>query len=58
MNSAAENASIIPVKVKHENQNVPTKQTSLSPIYVLLASDDSSYMTSSTVQVPDGSPTI
>jgi NAD(P)-dependent dehydrogenase (short-subunit alcohol dehydrogenase family) len=49
-------------KVKNFGQDVPLKRAGqpaeLAPIYVLLASDDSSYMTSSTVQVTGGSPTI
>jgi NAD(P)-dependent dehydrogenase (short-subunit alcohol dehydrogenase family) len=49
-------------KVKTFGQDVPLKRAGqpaeLAPIYVLLASDDSSYMTGSTVQVTGGSPTI
>lgn len=49
-------------KVKTFGQDVPLKRagqpSELAPIYVLLASDDSSYMTGSTVQVTGGSPTI
>ncbi|GAB3780477.1 SDR family oxidoreductase [Spirosoma horti] len=51
-----------PEKVKNFGQDVPLKRAGqpaeLAPIYVLLASDDSSYMTGSTVQVTGGSPTI
>lgn len=49
-------------KVKTFGQDVPLKRAGqpaeLAPIYVLLASQDSSYMTSSTVQVTGGTPTI
>src|SRR4051794_17831499 len=49
-------------KVKNFGQDVPLKRAGqpaeLAPIYVLLASQDSSYMTSSTVQVTGGTPTI
>ena len=49
-------------KVKSFGQDVPLKRpgqpAELAPIYVLLASQDSSYMTGSTVQVTGGSPTI
>jgi NAD(P)-dependent dehydrogenase (short-subunit alcohol dehydrogenase family) len=49
-------------KVKTFGQDVPLKRAGqpaeLAPIYVLLASDDSSYMTGSTVQVTGGSPTL
>lgn len=49
-------------KAKTFGQDVPLKRAGqpaeLAPIYVLLASDDSSYMTGSTVQVTGGSPTI
>lgn len=49
-------------KVKSFGENVPLKRAGqpveLSAIYVLLASPDSSYMTSSTVQVTGGTPTI
>src|SRR3954454_12982222 len=49
-------------KVKNFGQDVPLKRAGqpaeLAPAYVLLASDDSSYMTSSTVQVTGGTPTI
>ena len=51
-----------PEKVKTFGQDVPLKRAGqpaeLAPIYVLLASEDSSYMTGSTVQVTGGSPTI
>jgi NAD(P)-dependent dehydrogenase (short-subunit alcohol dehydrogenase family) len=36
----------------------PGQPVELAPIYVLLASEDSSYMTGSTVQVTGGTPTI
>ncbi|MFT2008601.1 SDR family oxidoreductase [Pontibacter sp. 13R65] len=49
-------------QVKSFGKNVPLKRAGqpaeLAPIYVLLASQDSSYMTGSTVQVTGGSPTI
>jgi len=49
-------------KVKSFGQDVPLKRAGqpaeLAPIYVLLASQDSSYMTASTVQVTGGTPTI
>jgi NAD(P)-dependent dehydrogenase (short-subunit alcohol dehydrogenase family) len=49
-------------KVKTFGQDVPLKRAGqpveLSAVYVLLASQDSSYMTSSTVQVTGGTPTI
>lgn len=51
-----------PEKVKTFGQDVPLKRAGqpaeLAAVYVLLASDDSSYMTGSTVQVTGGSPTI
>ncbi len=51
-----------PEKVKTFGQDVPLKRAGqpaeLAAAYVLLASDDSSYMTGSTVQVTGGSPTI
>ncbi len=51
-----------PEKAKNFGQDVPLKRAGqpaeLAPAYVLLASDDSSYMTGSTVQVTGGSPTI
>lgn len=47
---------------KNFGQDVPLKRVrqpaELAPIYVLLASDDSSYMTKSTVQVTGGTTTI
>ncbi len=49
-------------KVKNFGKDVPLKRAGqpaeLAPAYVLLASDDSSYMTSSTVQVTGGTPSI
>ena len=49
-------------KVKNFGQDVPLKRAGqpaeLAPAYVLLASNDSSYMTGSTVQVTGGYPTI
>lgn len=43
-------------------QNTPLKRAGqpveLAPVYVLLASQDSSYMSGSTVQVTGGTPTI
>ena len=51
-----------PEKAKTFGQDVPLKRAGqpaeLAPVYVLLASDDSSYMTGSTVQVTGGTPTI
>jgi len=51
-----------PEKVKTFGQDVPLKRAGqpaeLAPAYVLLASNDSSYMTGSTVQVTGGYPTI
>ena len=51
-----------PEKVKNFGQDTPLKRAGqpaeLAPIYVLLASQDSSYMTGSTVQVTGGTPTI
>lgn len=51
-----------PERVKTFGQDVPLKRAGqpaeLAPVYVLLASNDSSYMTGSTVQVTGGSPTI
>lgn len=48
--------------VKSFGKNTPLKRAGqpaeLAPVYVLLASQDSSYMTGSTVQVTGGSPTI
>jgi NAD(P)-dependent dehydrogenase (short-subunit alcohol dehydrogenase family) len=55
-------ATMPPEKVKSFGQDVPLKRpgqpAELAPIYVLLASQDSSYMTGSTVQVTGGYPTI
>ncbi len=49
-------------KVKEFGKSTPMKRAAqpveLSPIYVLLASEDSSFMTGSTVQVTGGTPTI
>lgn len=49
-------------KVKNFGKDVPLKRAGqpaeLAPAYVLLASEDSSYMTSSTIQVTGGTPTI
>lgn len=51
-----------PEKVKSFGQDVPLKRAGqpveLAPVYVLLASQDSSYITSSTIQVTGGTPTI
>ena len=51
-----------PEKVKTFGQDVPLKRAGqpaeLAAAYVLLASQDSSYMTSSTIQVTGGTPTI
>lgn len=51
-----------PEKVKTFGQDVPLKRAGqpaeLAAVYVLLACEDSSYMTGSTVQVTGGSPTI
>jgi NAD(P)-dependent dehydrogenase (short-subunit alcohol dehydrogenase family) len=51
-----------PEHVKEFGQDVPLKRAAqpaeLAPAYVLLASQESSYMTSSTIQVTGGSPTI
>lgn len=51
-----------PEKVKNFGHDVPLKRAGqpaeLAPAYVLLASQDSSYMTGSTIQVTGGSPTI
>jgi NAD(P)-dependent dehydrogenase (short-subunit alcohol dehydrogenase family) len=55
-------ATMPPEKVKSFGQDVPLgrpgQPAELAPIYVLLASQDSSYMTGSTVQVTGGYPTI
>lgn len=49
-------------KVKNFGQDVPLKRAAqpaeLAPAYVLLASQESSYITSSTIQVTGGTPTI
>ena len=49
-------------KVKNFGKDVPLKRAAqpaeLAPAYVLLASQESSYMTSSTIQVTGGTPTI
>ncbi|MEO6720627.1 MAG: SDR family oxidoreductase [Ferruginibacter sp.] len=51
-----------PEKVKNFGDNTPLKRAGqpaeLAAVYVLLASQDSSYMTGSTVQVTGGTPTI
>lgn len=51
-----------PENVKNFGKDVPLKRAGqpaeLAPAYVLLASDESSYMTASTVQVTGGTPTI
>ena len=51
-----------PEKVKSFGDDVPLKRAGqpaeLAPAFVLLASQDSSYMTGSTVQVTGGYPTI
>jgi len=51
-----------PEKVKSFGQDVPLKRAAqpaeLAPAYVLLASQESSYITSSTIQVTGGTPTI
>jgi hypothetical protein len=51
-----------PEKVKSFGKDVPLQRAGqpaeLAPIYVLLASNDSSYMTASTVQVTGGTPTV
>lgn len=48
--------------VKSFGENTPLKRAAqpaeLAPVYVLLASNDSSYMTGSTVQVTGGTPSI
>jgi NAD(P)-dependent dehydrogenase (short-subunit alcohol dehydrogenase family) len=49
-------------EVKTFGQDVPLKRAGqpaeLAPSYVLLASEDSSYMTGATIQITGGSPTI
>jgi NAD(P)-dependent dehydrogenase (short-subunit alcohol dehydrogenase family) len=51
-----------PEQVKSFGENTPLKRAAqpveLAPAYVMLASDDGSYMTGSTVQVTGGTPTI
>jgi NAD(P)-dependent dehydrogenase (short-subunit alcohol dehydrogenase family) len=51
-----------PEKIKTFGHDVPLKRAGqpaeLAPVYVLLASQDSSYMTGSTVQVTGGTPTV
>ncbi|PSR54024.1 NAD(P)-dependent oxidoreductase [Adhaeribacter arboris] len=55
-------ATMSPDHVKNFGESVPLKRAGqpaeLAPIFVLLASQDSSYMTGSTVQVTGGYPTI
>jgi hypothetical protein len=55
-------ATMPPEQVKSFGEEVPMKRAGqpaeLAPAFVLLASDDSSYMTASTVQVTGGYPTI
>ncbi|GAB4024451.1 SDR family oxidoreductase [Spirosoma koreense] len=55
-------STMSPEKIKNFGQDVPLKRAGqpaeLAPAYVLLASDDSSYMTGSTVQVTGGTPSI
>jgi NAD(P)-dependent dehydrogenase (short-subunit alcohol dehydrogenase family) len=55
-------ATMPPEEVKNFGKSVPLKRpgqpAELAPIYVLLASEDSSYMVGSTVQVTGGTPTI
>jgi NAD(P)-dependent dehydrogenase (short-subunit alcohol dehydrogenase family) len=55
-------ATMPPEKVKSFGEDVPLKRAGqpveLAPAFVLLASQDSSYMTGSTVQVTGGYPTI
>ncbi len=55
-------STLPPDDVKNFGKQVPMKRAGqpaeLAPAYVLLASNDSSYMTSSTIQVTGGSPTI
>ncbi|WP_342646035.1 SDR family oxidoreductase [Mucilaginibacter sp. CSA2-8R] len=55
-------STMTPDEVKSFGQDVPLKRAGqpaeLAAAYVLLASEDSSYMTGSTIQVTGGSPTI
>ncbi len=55
-------STMTPEEVKAFGQDVPLKRAGqpaeLAAAYVLLASEDSSYMTGSTIQVTGGSPTI
>jgi hypothetical protein len=55
-------ATMPPEQVKSFGEEVPMKRAGqpaeLAPAYVLLACEDSSYMTGSTVQVTGGYPTI
>jgi NAD(P)-dependent dehydrogenase (short-subunit alcohol dehydrogenase family) len=55
-------ATMPPEQVKSFGQDVPLKRAGqpaeVAPIFVLLASQDSSYMTGSTVQVTGGTPSI
>jgi NAD(P)-dependent dehydrogenase (short-subunit alcohol dehydrogenase family) len=55
-------STMSPEEVKSFGQDVPLKRAGqpaeLAPSYVLLASEDSSYITGSTIQVTGGSPTI
>ncbi|WP_345950150.1 MULTISPECIES: SDR family oxidoreductase [unclassified Mucilaginibacter] len=55
-------STMSPDEVKSFGQDVPLgragQPVELAPAYVLLASEDSSYMTGSTIQVTGGSPTI
>jgi NAD(P)-dependent dehydrogenase (short-subunit alcohol dehydrogenase family) len=49
-------------KVKEFGKQTPLKRAGqpaeLAPVYVLLASDDASYMSGATIQVTSGMPTI